>query len=122
MNKKLYYMACYSYLFSLLLVTYYCFFNQETVAHYSIISVVLLYLPILFPMIGIFKSNPYTHAWSVFIAALYLMIYLTELWLSRDLLSLLTTGSLLCWIISSTYFARSEGIRQGLSIRNKKKQ
>lgn len=47
---------------------------QLSDTEYSITFIFLVYiLPLLFPMIGIFKGKPYTHAWASFIVLLYLM-------------------------------------------------
>lgn len=41
---------------------------------YSFAFIALVYiLPLLFPMLGIVKGKPYTHAWASFIVLLYLM-------------------------------------------------
>ena len=41
---------------------------------YSMTFIAMVYiLPLLFPMVGILKGKPYTHAWSCFIVLLYLM-------------------------------------------------
>jgi uncharacterized membrane protein len=37
----------------------------------SPVALILLLLPLLFPLRGILKGNPYTHAWSSFLILLY---------------------------------------------------
>ena len=37
----------------------------------SLAALILLLLPLLFPLRGILKGNPYTHAWSSFLILLY---------------------------------------------------
>lgn len=41
---------------------------------YSVAFILLLYvLPLIFPLVGIVKGKPYTHAWASFVVLLYLM-------------------------------------------------
>lgn len=45
-----------------------------TNTEYSVAFILLLYvLPLLFPLYGIVKGKPYTHAWASFVVLLYLM-------------------------------------------------
>ena len=40
-------------------------------------------IPLLFPLKGILKGNPYTHAWSNFVLMLYFLHALTLLWVGE---------------------------------------
>ena len=78
-------------------------------------------LPLLFPLKGILKNNPYTYAWSGFIALLYithavemLMSSSEERWLAIIELTL-ATG----FFMGTVFFAKSRGKELGLSIRKK---
>ncbi|MDG1120815.1 MAG: DUF2069 domain-containing protein [Glaciecola sp.] len=45
-----------------------------TNTEYSVTFILLLYvLPLVFPLYGIVKGKPYTHAWASFVVLLYLM-------------------------------------------------
>lgn len=80
------------------------------------------FLPLLFPLRGILKNNPYTFAWSAFLALFYLMhsivIIASE---PQELLLALTELLLtLLFLTGCIYFAKYRGRELGLSIRKKK--
>ena len=86
------------------------------------LSVTLFVLPLLFPLRGMLKGNPYTFAWSNFIVLIYFLHSLTTLWVMRDetiLASIeLVFASLM--FFGGTYYAKYRGQELGLSIRKKK--
>ncbi len=87
------------------------------------------FIPLLFPLSGIIKGNPYTFAWCGFLALLYIMhavviiytAYLEHLIIEVILASLELLFSSL-FLMGNIYFAKYRGQELGLSIRNKKKK
>lgn len=89
----------------------------------SITSAVCMSIPLLIPMHGILRNNPYTFAWAQFIVLFYMVHAITVLYTEREnnqwlaLAELiLTLGSL----VFCTLFAKLRGRELGLSIRTKK--
>lgn len=99
------------------------FFTTEQ--QYSVIFVVLMYvLPLLFPLPGIVKAKPYTHAWANFIALYYLLHGLTvayavpeERWFAIVEI-VLVTGM----FIGCSVFARLRGRELGLGLKKLKEE
>ncbi len=86
------------------------------------LSLALFTLPLLLPMRGLLKGNPYTYAWSNFILMLYFLHSLTTLWVSKSdliwaLIELILTSIM---FLSGSYYAKYKGQELGLSIRKKK--
>lgn len=80
------------------------------------------FLPLIFPLRGILKNNPYTFAWSAFLALFYLMHSIVILF-SEPHERLLAAVELLLTLLFLTgciYFAKYRGRELGLSIRKKK--
>lgn len=89
---------------------------------YSVAFLIMLLVPLLLPGPGVLKGQPYTHAWSGFIACLYLLWAATALWVNDAgrLLAGLSLCSLLVWLIASTFYARLRGRELGLGLRKQK--
>lgn len=87
-----------------------------------LLSLCFFTLPLLFPLKGLVKGNPYTYAWSNFIVMIYFLHSLTTLWVSHS--DMLWAGLELLFatmmFISGTYYAKYRGQELGLSIRKKK--
>jgi len=85
------------------------------------LAFVLFVLPLLLPLYGILKGNPYTHAWANFILMLYFLhgfttIYtLWDQWYLPFIELVLTTGA----FIGATYYARYKGRELGLGLKKK---
>lgn len=80
------------------------------------------FIPLIFPLRGILKNNPYTYAWSGFVALLYLMHSIVII-ASEPQERILATIELLLTLLFLTgciYFAKYRGQELGLSIRKKK--
>jgi len=79
-------------------------------------------IPLLFPAKGIIQGNPYTYAWSGFIALIYVMhgcVVLMGDTGERVLAAIeLVLASL--FLLGDIYFAKYQGQALGLSIRKKK--
>jgi len=80
-------------------------------------------IPLLFPLKGIIQGNPYTYAWSGFIALIYIM-HSCVIIMVNDQERLLAGIELLLaslFLAGNIYFAKYKGQELGLSIRKKKK-
>ncbi len=80
------------------------------------------FVPLLFPFKGILRGDPYTYAWSGFLALFYLIHSIVILF-SSETETILATIELLLTLLFLTgniYFAKHKGRELGLSIRNKK--
>lgn len=80
------------------------------------------FVPLLFPLRGILKGNPYTYAWASFISLWYFLHSLTliiadpnERWLAVIELVMAAT-----FFTGSVYYAKYRGRELGLSIRKPK--
>ncbi|MBW8192201.1 DUF2069 domain-containing protein [Neiella marina] len=84
---------------------------------------VLWLIPLLFPLKGMIKNNPYTHAWSTFIAMLYLMHGCVQVYVEPEerLLAAIEIGLVSCWLIGSIFYARWRGQQLGLGLKKRKK-
>ncbi len=78
--------------------------------------------PLLLPLKGILKRQPYTYAWSNFIVMFYLLHGLTLIWDRPDERLYVVTELVLALMmfIGCSYFAKFRGQELGLSIRKKK--
>lgn len=85
----------------------------------SLFSVLLLWLPLWLPMVGIIKGHAYTFAWANFIVMIYFLHSLTNLWVSSgsyfwfSVLELLLASLM---FYGCTYYARNRGKELGLKI------
>lgn len=87
------------------------------------------FLPLLFPLRGIIKGDPYTFAWSGFLALLYIMhavVIIYSAYLESNemelLLSVLELVFSSLFLAGNVYFAKYRGQELGLSIRDKNKK
>lgn len=86
------------------------------------LSLLMFTLPLLFPLRGLVKGDPYTFAWANFVVMIYFLHSLTTLWVSADeriwaLIELIFATTL---FLAGSYFAKYRGQELGLSIRKKK--
>ncbi len=86
------------------------------------LNLVMFTLPLVFPLKGLVKGDPYTYAWANFIVMIYFLHSLTTLWVSpSDILwASLELLFATMMFISGTYYAKYRGQELGLSIRKKK--
>jgi uncharacterized membrane protein len=86
------------------------------------LSLVMFTLPLLFPLRGLVKGNPYTYAWSSFIVMIYFLHSLTTLWVSpKDMIwALIELILATAMFLAGSYYAKYKGQELGLSIRKKK--
>ncbi|WP_341501429.1 DUF2069 domain-containing protein [Gallaecimonas sp. GXIMD4217] len=79
------------------------------------------FLPLLFPLRGMIKGNPYTFAWANFLVLLYMLHSLTLLWVSpeeRWLAAVELTLSLMM-LTGGAYYARWRGKELDLGLKKK---
>ena len=86
------------------------------------LSLAMFSVPLLLPLKGLIKGNPYTYAWTNFIMMLYFLHSLTTLWVSSSDLIWASIELILTSIVflAATYYAKYRGQELGLSIRKKK--
>lgn len=63
------------------------FIGQGINGEYTLLFSLLWVIPLLLPMKGILKGNPYTYAWASFILCLYMLHALTLLYVTTDALA-----------------------------------
>lgn len=67
--------------------------------------------PLLFPLRGLLKENPYTFAWTSFVILLYFMHGVVEVWANENerILALIEVYLSIQVYIGAIYFARLQG-------------
>lgn len=87
-----------------------------------VLSMVMFTLPLLFPLRGLLRGDPYTYAWSSFIVMIYYLHSLTTLWVSPEdmLWAILEFTFATMMFLGGSYYAKYRGQELGLSIRKKK--
>lgn len=85
------------------------------------------FIPLLFPLHGIIKGNPYTFAWCGFLALLYIMHAVVVIYTAyiecitmEVLMGVIELFFASLFLIGCIYFAKYRGQELGLSIRKKK--
>jgi len=86
------------------------------------LNLVFFTVPLLFPLRGLIRGNPYTFAWSNFVVMIYFLHSLTTLWVSSSDLLWATLELIFAsmMFVSGTYYAKYRGQELGLSIKKKK--
>ena len=82
------------------------------------------FIPLLFPFKGIIQANPYTFAWSGFLALLYMM-HAIVIFYSAPAERMLASIEFIfasLFLLGDIYFAKYKGQELGLSIRKKKEK
>lgn len=97
------------------------FIGQGLNGEYTLLFSLLWIVPLLLPIKGILKGNPYTYAWASFILCLYMLHALTLLYVTTDALAfaiieVLLIGTLL---ITFPFYARIRGRELGLGLKKK---
>ncbi|MGX9417201.1 DUF2069 domain-containing protein [Vibrio sp. RC27] len=75
-------------------------------------------IPLLFPLIGIIKGKPYTHAWANFVLMLYFLHALSMIYLDEGERLLAFVELLLTSLsfVANIYYARHRGRELGLKL------
>ncbi|MEJ6520139.1 MULTISPECIES: DUF2069 domain-containing protein [Shewanella] len=97
------------------------FIGQGLNGEYTLLFSLLWLVPLLLPLRGILKGNPYTYAWASFILCLYMLHALTLLYVTTDALAfaiieVLLIGTLL---VAFPFYARIRGRELGLGLKKK---
>ncbi|ASF13946.1 DUF2069 domain-containing protein [Shewanella xiamenensis] len=97
------------------------FIGQGVNGEYTLLFSLLWIVPLLLPIKGILKGNPYTYAWASFILCLYMLHALTLLYVTTDALAfaiieVLLIGALL---VAFPFYARIRGRELGLGLKKK---
>ncbi|QDZ90620.1 DUF2069 domain-containing protein [Shewanella decolorationis] len=97
------------------------FIGQGINGEYTLLFSLLWLVPLLLPIKGILKGNPYTYAWASFILCLYMLHALTLLYVTTDALAfaiieVLLIGALL---VAFPFYARIRGRELGLGLKKK---
>jgi len=90
---------------------------------YSNQSITIFWLiPLIFPMFGLLKGRAYTHAWSGFIAVIYICHGLASLITSfNEIIPILFEIMLATmFLLGGMYFARWRGVQLGLQLSSPK--
>lgn len=97
-------------------------FINPTEGFSPLLTLAMFTLPLLFPLRGLIKGNPYTYAWSNFVIMIYFLHSLTTLWVVPEDTLWASIELLLCstMFIAGSYYAKYRGQELGLSIRKKK--
>lgn len=86
------------------------------------LSLIMFTLPLLFPLRGLIKGDPYTFAWANFVVMIYFLHSLTTLWVSADerVFAVIELIFATTMFLAGSYYAKYRGQELGLSIRKKK--
>lgn len=114
--------ALIGYFSLLLLMPTWLFFLNPSEGLSPLLSAFMFIVPLLFPLKGIIKGNPYTYAWANFIIMLYFLHSLTTLWVSEEdvIWASLELIFASLFFYGGTYYAKFRGQELGLSLRKKK--
>lgn len=114
-------LALFSYLSLLLWVLLWHFLLGQD-RGYSVLFITLMWvLPLLFPLAGILKARPYTHAWANFVLMFYLLHGLTAVYALENERLYAAIEILLASLafVGCSFFARLRGRELGLGLKNK---
>ncbi|MFB2639065.1 DUF2069 domain-containing protein [Shewanella bicestrii] len=97
------------------------FIGQGLNGEYTLLFSLLWLVPLLLPLRGILKGNPYTYAWASFILCLYMLHALTLLYVTTDALAFAIIEVLLIstLLIAFPFYARIRGRELGLGLKKK---
>ncbi|MCG9965322.1 MAG: DUF2069 domain-containing protein [Shewanella sp.] len=97
------------------------FIGQGINGEYTLLFSLLWVIPLLLPISGILKGNPYTYAWASFILCLYMLHALTLLYVTTDALVFAVIEVLLIGVllIAFPFYARIRGRELGLGLKKK---
>ncbi|WP_394174204.1 DUF2069 domain-containing protein [Thalassotalea litorea] len=89
-----------------------------------VLSVAMFVIPLLFPLPGMIKGNPYTYAWANFIVMIYFLHSLTTLWVSPEERLLAVVELLLASMMffAGTYYSKYKGQELGLGLKKNGKE
>ncbi|TMO53382.1 DUF2069 domain-containing protein [Pseudoalteromonas phenolica] len=122
LTKRFQNMALTGYIGLLILMPLWLFVLSPREGHSLGFMFTVYILPLLLPLRGFIKDNPYTYAWANFIVLIYFLHGFTLLWIATDelvwvLLELLFASLM---FVGCTYYAKHRGQELGLRIRKLK--
>jgi uncharacterized membrane protein len=100
------------------------FIGQSINGEHSIWFSLLWIVPLLLPLSGVLRGNPYTYAWASFILCLYLLHGLTLLYVTEDsrLFASVEVLLLTALLAGFPFYARIRGRELGLGLKKQSKQ
>lgn len=106
-----------SYLGLCLLIPLWNLFYYPSAKH-AYAMTILWMMPLIFPARGLFNKNPYTHAWSGFIAVIYICHALTSFLTSREQIIAIMLELIFAslFLFAGMYFAKWRGEQLGLQL------
>ncbi|QDP01486.1 DUF2069 domain-containing protein [Thalassotalea sp. PS06] len=89
-----------------------------------LLSVSMFVIPLLFPLPGLVKGNPYTFAWANFIVMIYFLHSLTTLWVSPEerWLAAIELALASLMFFAGTYYSKYKGQELGLGLKKNRKE
>lgn len=89
-----------------------------------VLSVSMFVIPLLFPLPGLVKGNPYTFAWANFIVMIYFLHSLTTLWVSPEerWLAAIELALASLMFFAGTYYSKYKGQELGLGLKKNRKE
>ncbi|TLU61319.1 DUF2069 domain-containing protein [Thalassotalea litorea] len=89
-----------------------------------VLSVTMFVIPLLFPLPGLVKGNPYTFAWANFVVMIYFLHSLTTFWVSPEervwaLIELILASMM---FFAGTYYSKYKGQELGLGLKKNRKE
>lgn len=95
------------------------FIGQSVNGEYTLLFSLLWLIPLLLPIRGVIKGNPYTYAWASFILCLYMLHGLTLLYVTTDAFALIEVLLIGVLLITFPFYARLRGRELGLGLKKK---
>ncbi|TKB44367.1 DUF2069 domain-containing protein [Thalassotalea mangrovi] len=89
-----------------------------------VLAVAMFVIPLLFPLPGLIKGNPYTFAWANFIVMIYFLHSLTTLWVSPEerWLAVIELIFACMMFFAGTYYSKYKGQELGLGLKKNRKE
>jgi uncharacterized membrane protein len=105
-----------------LLIPFWNLWWYPATSHSNKVIIGIWLIPLIFPMVGLIKGKAYTHAWSGFIAVIYICHGLASLITHSDqMLPAIIETLLGCmFLFGGMYFAKWRGEQLGLQLPKKK--
>lgn len=122
MNTQTLFQLCRAGYIALVLLLTGWFVGQGLSGEYSLLFSLLWVVPLLLPLRGVLKGDPYTYAWGGFVLCLYLLHSLTLLYVADGalLFAIIETLLLMALLIGFSFYARLRGKELGLGLKKKK--
>jgi uncharacterized membrane protein len=97
------------------------FITQAIDGQYSLLFSLLWIIPLVLPLKGILKGQPYTFAWASFILCLYMLHGLTLFYVTEDekIFAGIEVALIGVLLISFPFYARIRGRELGLGLKKK---